>query len=108
MHKVKTGVQNMYMKCTCTSPRISVTKALRSDCLTFLFAVVFRWSSYLATTVRSAPVVSLYGTPEPPKFTKIRYVGKKKFHGKKFFFKKKKKSKPLFYGEKLLFYGRFE
>ena len=59
MHEVKTGVQNMYMKCTCTSPRISVTKALRSDCLTFLFAVVFRWSSYLATTVRSAPVVSL-------------------------------------------------
>ena len=26
MHKVKTGVQNMYMKCTCTSPRISVMK----------------------------------------------------------------------------------
>ena len=26
MHKVKTGVQNMYMKYTCTSPRISVTK----------------------------------------------------------------------------------
>ncbi|KAL5491937.1 hypothetical protein EMCRGX_G017313 [Ephydatia muelleri] len=42
---VKTGVQNMYMKCTCTSPRISVI-----GCLIFLFAVVFRWSSYLATT----------------------------------------------------------
>ena len=26
MHKVKTGVQNMHMKCTCTSPRISVMK----------------------------------------------------------------------------------
>ena len=26
MHKVKTGVQNMYMKCTCTLPRISVLK----------------------------------------------------------------------------------
>ena len=52
---VKTGVQNMYMKCTCTSPRISVI-----GCLIFLFAVVFRWSSYLATTVRSAPVVSLH------------------------------------------------
>ena len=26
MHDVKTGVQNMYMKCTCTSPKISVMK----------------------------------------------------------------------------------
>ena len=26
VHKVKTGVQNMCMKCTCTSPRISVMK----------------------------------------------------------------------------------
>ena len=26
MHKVKTGVQNMYMKYTCTLPRISVMK----------------------------------------------------------------------------------
>ena len=34
---------------------------------------------------------------------------KKKISRKKVFFpKKKKKSKPLFYGEKLLFYGRFE
>ena len=31
-----------------------------NDSLTFLFAVVFRWSSYLATTVRSAPMVSLH------------------------------------------------
>ena len=26
MHKVKTGVQNMYVKCTGTSPRIFVMK----------------------------------------------------------------------------------
>ena len=46
MHKVKTGVQNMYIKCTCTSQRISVMK---ERLFHLLFAVVFRWSSYLAT-----------------------------------------------------------
>ena len=59
MYKVKPacGVQNMYMKYTCHRQEFL---PCRSDCLTFLFAVVFRRSSYLATTVRSAPVVSLY------------------------------------------------
>ena len=55
MHKVKTGVQNMYMKCTCTSPFISVMK----ERLSYLFMQV-HGSSYVATTVRSAPVVSLH------------------------------------------------
>ena len=45
MHKVKTGVQNMYMKYTCTSPRISVMKERLSHlfiscCVTFLLRVL--------------------------------------------------------------------
>ena len=39
---------------------------------------------------------------------KYGMLEKKNFTEKSFFFQKKKKSKPLFYGEKLLFYGRFE
>ena len=59
MHKVKTGVQNMHMKCTCTSPRISVMKEQLSNLFICCCAQI-RWSSYLATTVRSAPKVSLH------------------------------------------------
>ena len=51
MHKVKTGVQNMYMKYTCASSRIAVKEHLFICCML---------CSYLATTVRSAPVVSLH------------------------------------------------
>ena len=58
MHKVKTGVQNMYMKCTFTSPRISVMKERLSHL--FICCCDQVVSSYLATTVRSAPVVSLH------------------------------------------------
>ena len=38
----------------CTPPRISVMNERLSH---LLLAVVFRWTSYLATAVRSAPVV---------------------------------------------------
>ena len=59
MHKVKTGVPKMYMKCTCTSPRIFCHKgAIVLPFYLLLYAGA--WSSYLATTVRSAPVVSLH------------------------------------------------
>ena len=51
MHKVETSVESMYIKCTCTSPRISVMKSHLFICCCV---------PYLAATVRSAPVVSLH------------------------------------------------
>ena len=53
----------------------------------FSFPIVVFFSSVTILIL----VCILYGTHEPPKFTKIRYVGKKKFHGKKYLKKKKKK-----------------
>ena len=43
-------VRNMYFKCMHVHRQEFLSQ--RSDCLTFLLAVVFRSSSYLATTVR--------------------------------------------------------
>ena len=42
----------------------------------------------------------LWNAPEPPKFTKIRYVGKKNFTEKSFFSKKKKKKVSLCFTER--------
>ena len=59
MHKVKTGLQNMYMKCTCTLPRVSVMKERLSH-LCICCCVQVKFLS-IATTVRSAPMVSFKG-----------------------------------------------
>ena len=50
MHKVKSGVQNMH---------IYIAKNFLHEGAT-VFIVVFRWSSYLTTTVRSSLLVSLH------------------------------------------------
>ena len=76
MHKAKTGVQNMYMKYTCTSPRISVMKERLSHFFVCCCVQVEFLSSYKVCTRGNVTLATAHSRRLPQKTKWIIFLKK--------------------------------